>query len=86
MTAGVLNTREKLPGEELQEMERIEVNGEVYSNPSRAGHVIKKGKPCGGWGAWQYRDSSGEWRKIKNLREQYREGHGITAIQEKKAA
>ena len=64
----------------------VEVNGETYSNPSRAGYIIKKEKPCGGWGRWQYRDSSGEWHKIKNLREQYRERHGILAEQRKKAA
>ena len=63
----------------------IEVDGETYSNPSRAGHNITR-KPCGGWTAWQYRDSSGVWCKIRNLRDQYHEKCGIKIDRRQKKA
>ena len=71
--------------ERITENGEIEVNGEVYSNPSRAGHIIKKGKPCGGWGAWQYRDGHSEWHKIKKLREQYSEKYNTSIEKIKKS-
>ena len=63
----------------------IEVNGETYPNPSRAGGTARKNNACAGWDVWQYRDSSGEWRKIKRLREQYREQNDLL-IERKRAA
>ena len=63
----------------------IGINGKPYSNPSRAGSAIIK-KSCGGWSAWHYRDSSKKWRKVNNLREEYRDKYSITTENKGKAA
>ncbi|MFW7380139.1 MAG: type I restriction enzyme HsdR N-terminal domain-containing protein [Oligoflexus sp.] len=58
---------------------QIEVNGEVYSNPSKAGSALI-GRPCNGWTNWQFKDKSGLWSNIERLRQIYRENHGLQAI------
>ena len=57
----------------------IEINGETYSNPSRAGGVVTK-KSCNGWSAWSYRNNSGEWNPISLLRDSYSNKHGFSSI------
>lgn len=57
----------------------LEVNGQTYSNPSRAGTVVTS-RPCAGWDYWHFKTTDGEWKKIENLRAIYRESHGIRAM------
>ena len=55
----------------------IEVNGETYTNPSRAGWAITK-KSCNGWRQWFFKDSSNKWCQVNILREQYLKHHGFS--------
>ena len=57
----------------------LEVNGQAFSNPSRAATFVCN-RPCAGWDYWYFKDGNGEWLKIENLRALYRERHGINAI------
>lgn len=62
----------------------LEVNGQVFSNPSRAGTSVT-GKPCAGWGAWLYKSSDGAWDKVEHLRGRYRDMYGLSKIQKNKS-
>lgn len=58
---------------------QLEIDGQVFDNPSKAGLYCKK-KPCSGWTAWQFRDGDGHWVQVETLRKAYRETHGISKI------
>jgi len=51
----------------------LEVKGQRYSNPSKAGQSLAKGG-VNGWYGWHYKDVENEWRRISQLRQVYREG------------
>ena len=57
----------------------IDVNGKLYSNPSKAAAWAMQGG-CNGWWWWEYKDLDGKWQKIDTLREQYRKRHGLEAV------
>ena len=57
----------------------IDVNGKLYSNPSKAAAWAMQGG-CNGWWWWEYKDLDGKWQKIDILREQYRKRHGLEAV------
>jgi len=57
----------------------LEINGNVYSNPSKAGHSITK-KSCNGWHHWYCKNLNGEWVRAKNIRAIYNDKHGITTF------
>lgn len=52
----------------------IEVNGNTYTSPSKAGWAITQ-KGCNGWTQWFFKDSSNKWFSINVLRDRYREDH-----------
>lgn len=53
---------------------QLEVNGKLYPNPSRAAQGLTKGA-ASGWYCWHYKDTSGNWQRIDELRKTYRERH-----------
>ena len=63
----------------------IDVNGEIYSSPSKAGARNVRGG-FDGWWRWEYKDLNDKWQKIDILREQYRKRYGIEAMRRQKKA
>jgi hypothetical protein len=53
---------------------QLEVNGRLYPNPSRAAQGLVRGG-VNGWYYWHYKDATGDWRRIEELRKIYRERH-----------
>jgi hypothetical protein len=46
----------------------IRFDGQLYNSPSAAGFAAR-GRETNGWTFWRYRNESGEWVKLKELRE-----------------
>ncbi len=61
----------------------IEMNGELFSNPSKAGTAVTN-KACCGWEKWYFKNPDRKWVPIDELRKNYRKNHGIAAIRWKK--
>lgn len=50
---------------------QLEVNGKLYPNPSRAAQGLVKGG-VNGWYYWHYKNATGKWERIEELRKVYR--------------
>ncbi len=46
----------------------IRFNNQTYNSPSLAGAAAVQRKTCNGWTFWKYKDSSGAWVPLNNLR------------------
>ena len=60
----------------------LEVNGSIFSNPSKAGSIAMN-RPCAGWNVWCYKTTEGEWQQVETLRAAYRKRHGLVKIKRK---
>jgi len=47
---------------------QIRYNGILYNSPSIAGAAAVNRKTCNGWTFWKYKDSSGTWVRLNELR------------------
>ena len=59
---------------------QLEVNGKLHPNPSRAAQGLIKGG-VNGWYYWHYKDPSGNWRRVDELRKRYRERQGAASVE-----
>lgn len=49
----------------------VTFDGRIYNSPSMAGKAAI-GRSCNGWNFWHYKNSNGEWERLRELRKEKR--------------